>query len=74
MSPQATRKEKGNSAHLGDCRTLGDIYAPAPLARPPGSHGKTSVWLWVRGGIVLKDFCGSQGPGVPRLGAPQRAW
>lgn len=40
MSPQATRKEKGNSAHLGDCRTLGDIYAPAPLARPPGSHGE----------------------------------
>lgn len=32
------------------------IHTPARLARPPGSRWKTSLWLWVRGGVVLKDF------------------
>lgn len=68
MSPQATQKREGNGAISGTAGPLKAFTPPAPLARPPGVSLKTSLWLWVRGRVVLK------GPGAPRGTGAHPGW
>lgn len=74
MSPQATQKEEGERRHPQGLRDPWRHSHPSPTGSSARVSLKTSLWLWVReGGVVLKDFWGSQGIGAPGLGAPRRA-
>lgn len=70
MGPERVPRAPGKRRGTAPSRGLRDPWRhshPSPTGSSAGVSLKTSLWLWVRGGVVLKDFWGS--PGDRRTGA-----